>query len=165
MTSLGSRVSGRCDHHNSLTDCVLSSLVYNTLRTRNILISTQRYIEHADVVALTISDYPLNALCDVFFSYATTFTCFHQHEFRFMGPPAIRAITELSITGGGNRGLCTVPLPRLYWLSRKQTAPLSGQILVSDNTVSRCYEIRMRTESRIEKSDRYAFSRIVRICI
>src|ERR1044072_9637722 len=108
MTSLSSRVSGRCDYHNSRTDCLLSSLVHNAPRTQNILVSTQRYIEHADVVTLTVSDYPLNALGDVFFLYPTAFTYFHQHEFRFMGQSAIRAITELSITGSGNRRLCAV---------------------------------------------------------
>src|SRR5690348_10648918 len=102
MTSLGSRVSSRGDNHDSLTDCLLSSLVHNAPRTGNILVSTQRYIEHADVVTLTICNYPLNTVCDIFFSYATAFTYFHQHEFRLVGQPAIHAVTELSITGSGN---------------------------------------------------------------
>src|ERR1044072_2158395 len=141
MTSLSSGVSSRRDYGNYLSDCVLSSLVHNAPRTGNILVSTERDVEHADVVTLTIRNYPLNALCNVFFSYATTFTYFHQHEFRFMGQRAINAIAELSITGSNNRCLCPVPLPGLYWLSRKQTAPFSCQILVSDNTGYRCYEI------------------------
>src|ERR1041384_3983101 len=113
MTSLGSRVSGRRDNRDPLTDCILSSLVHNAPRTGNILVSAERDIEHADVVTLAISDYPLDALCNVFFSYATTFTYFYQHEFRFVGQPAIRAITELSITRSDNRRLVPVPLPGL----------------------------------------------------
>src|ERR1044072_7913458 len=137
MTSFRSRLSGGGDNPDPLTDCFLGSLVHNAPRTGNILIATQRYIEHADVVTLTIRDYPLNALCVVFCSCATTYTYSHQHKFRFMGQPAIRAITELSITGSGNRRLCPVPLPGLNWLSRKQTAPLASQIFINDNTVHR----------------------------
>src|ERR1051325_4252863 len=142
-------------------DCLLSSLVHNAPRTGDILVSSERYVEHADVVTLTIGNYPFNTLGDIFFSYATAFTDFHQHEFRLMGQPAIRAITELSIAGSGNRRLCPVPLPGLSWLSRKW--PVLVQIFMSDDPVYRCHEIGMRIESRIDKRHRYAFSAIVRL--
>src|ERR1043165_1103262 len=163
MPAVGACISGSSDNGDPLTDCLLRSLVHNAPRTGNILVSAQRHVEHADVVTLTIRNYPLNTLCDEFFSYATAFTYFYQHEFRFMGQTAIRAITELSITGSGNRRLCPVPLPGLYWLSRKW--PALVQIFMSDDPVYRCHEIGMRIESRIDKSHRYAFSGIVRICI
>src|ERR1700741_342807 len=102
MTSLGSGVSGRCDNCDPLTDCFLGSLINDALRTRNIIVSTKRYIQHADVVTLTIPNYPFNSSGNVLFTYATAFTYFYQHELRFMGQPAIRAITELSITGSGD---------------------------------------------------------------
>src|SRR5690349_9862351 len=132
MTTLG--ISRRCDHYDSVTDCLLGSLVHNTLRTRNIFVSTERDIQHADVVTLTILDYPMNTCRDLFFGYAAAFTCFHQHELRLVGQPAIHAITELPVTGSGNRRLCPVPLPRLDWLSRKQIV-LFSHIFISDNTV------------------------------
>ena len=53
----------------------------------------------------------LNTTGDIFFSDAAAFANFHQHELRFVGQPAINAITELSITSSGHRCLCSVPLP------------------------------------------------------
>src|ERR1044072_2796693 len=114
MTALGSRVSGGGDNYDPLVDCFLRSLVNNALRTRDIVISAERYIQHADVVTLSIRDYPVNTFCDLVFSYATAFTHFHQHKFRLMGQASIYAIAELSITRCGNGCLCAVPLPRLY---------------------------------------------------
>src|ERR1044072_6970024 len=163
MTSVGPRVSGGCDYGNSLTDCLLSSLVHKAPRTGNILVSTQGYVEHANVVTITICDYPLNALCNVFFSYATTFTYFYQHDFRLVGQPAINALAELSITGSRNRRLRPVPLPGLDWLSRKRSALF--EIFISYDAVHRCYEIGMRIESRIQKRHRHAFARIFQACL
>jgi hypothetical protein len=111
MTALGSRVSGRCDYGDSVTDCLLGSLVHNAPRTGNILVSTERDIEYADLVTLTIRDYPMNTCSDVFFSYAAAFTYLNQHELCFVGQSAIHAVAELSVTGSGNRRLCPVPLP------------------------------------------------------
>src|ERR1051325_932613 len=163
MTSFGSRISSGCDHYDSLTDCLLSSLVHNAPRTGNILVSTQGDVQPADVETLTIRDYALNPLCDVFFSYATSLTYFYEHELGFVSQTAIHAVAELSIPGSGNRRLCPVPLPWLYWPSSKRRAAL--QIFISDDAVNRCYEIRVRIESRIEKRQGHSLARIFRVCI
>src|SRR5215813_7799471 len=105
MTALSSCVSGGGDYRNSLTDCLLGSLVHNAPRTGNILVSTQRNIEYADVVTFTIRDYPMNTGSDVFFSYATALTYLHEHEIRFVRQAVIHAINELSITSSDDRRL------------------------------------------------------------
>src|SRR5262249_62248219 len=60
--------------------------------------------------AFPMCNYPLNSLGDFFFSYATAVTYFHEHEFRLVSQPTIHAITELPVTGSGNRCLCPVQL-------------------------------------------------------
>src|ERR1044072_1443483 len=98
MTAVG--VSGRNDNYHSLADCFFGGLVNDALRTRNVVISTQRYVQYADVVTLAIGNYPANTFRDLFFSNAAAFTDFHQHEFRFMVQSAVDTVTEVSITSG-----------------------------------------------------------------
>src|ERR1043166_9327636 len=90
MTAVG--VSGRNDNYHSLADCFFGGLVNDALRRRNVVVSTQRYVQYADVVTLAIGNYPANTFRDLFFSTVTAFTDFHQHEFRFMGQSAVDTI-------------------------------------------------------------------------
>ena len=67
MTAFMSRVSGRGYDYDSVSDCFLGSLIDDALRTRDVFIAAQRNVQHADVVAFTIGNDPLNAAGDIFF--------------------------------------------------------------------------------------------------
>src|SRR5689334_10303089 len=113
MTALSTGVSSRGDNYDSVADRFLGGLVDDALRTRNVIITAERDIQHADVVAFAILDYPMNTLRDLVLCYSTAFTRFHQYELRILGQTAIHTIAELSVAGSDNRRLRAVPLPRL----------------------------------------------------
>jgi hypothetical protein len=56
---------------NSLTDGFLGGLIDDAARTRDVLVSAQGDIQDANVKALAVLDYPLNAPRDIFFADAS----------------------------------------------------------------------------------------------
>jgi|SRR6266542_3762614 len=51
-----------------------------------------------------------------------------------------------------------MPLPGLWWIGSVKNRSLFGQIFVSDDTTCWFYQIGMRIESRVKKSDSHAFA-------
>src|SRR5215213_519646 len=146
MTTLTSGVPRRGNNYDSFTDRLFGGLVDDAFRAGNIFVSAQRNIQDANVVTLAISNHPVNTSRNVFLVYATTFTYFHQHESAFVRQSPIKAVTEVSITGCGNRCLCSMPLPRLNGFRRHQREMLFSYVVVSDDATHPCQESRMRIE-------------------
>ena len=92
MPSLCAGVSGSCHDDNSLTDGLLSSLVDYALRAGNVLVSAKRDIQHSNIVALAISDYPLNTPRDIFFGDTSLRADLNQDELSIGCQPAVHPV-------------------------------------------------------------------------
>ena len=147
MTLSEAIVSGGGHNHDATSDCFLSRKVNDAFRARDVLVSAERDVEDANIVALAILYHPTDSARDCFFRNLATVADFDQHKARVTRKTSIEAIGQASVASRHDRCLRSVPLPDLRLLILFQRRFLLADVFESDDTIVRLTQVWMRVKA------------------
>ena len=150
-------------NHDAHTRGFFDGAANGVVDVRGLVIAAARNIQHANRVFFAVLDRPIDAATNVVMGNAPDGSCLEKNHLGVRCQTLVSALRKVAIARAHDARHHAVPRTDVGGRARANRRHSGANIVVNEDAVPRFGEVRVRVEARIDKRDRDAAPREVRI--